>query len=153
MVLCVLNSVCAIFCVLGLCPDWETWDSVKPVENASEAMQLADTWLGIPQVPPLNYSSPHLSSPPPPLLPSSSPPPFSDLFSSPLLLKMQYVIFNSYNLRVMVRNGTATRQLLVSVMHVEASGSLLLFLSNHFLANLTSPTLNDACVCVDNARC
>lgn len=35
---------------LGLCPDWETWDPVKPVENATEAMQLADDWLGIPQV-------------------------------------------------------------------------------------------------------
>ncbi|KAF1391122.1 hypothetical protein PFLUV_G00038600 [Perca fluviatilis] len=33
-----------------LCPDWETWDPVKPVENATEAMQLADDWLGIPQV-------------------------------------------------------------------------------------------------------
>lgn len=39
----------------GLCPDWETWDPVRPVENATEAMQLADDWLGIPQVgfPPL----------------------------------------------------------------------------------------------------
>lgn len=37
-------------CAPGLCPDWETWDSAKPVENASEAMQLADDWLGIPQV-------------------------------------------------------------------------------------------------------
>ncbi|XP_041835805.1 filamin-B isoform X2 [Melanotaenia boesemani] len=37
-------------CAPGLCPDWETWDSVKPVENATEAMQLADSWLGIPQV-------------------------------------------------------------------------------------------------------
>ncbi|CAG5977740.1 unnamed protein product [Menidia menidia] len=36
--------------VLGLCPDWESWDPVKPVENATEAMQLADSWLGIPQV-------------------------------------------------------------------------------------------------------
>lgn len=35
---------------VGLCPDWETWDTVKPAENASEAMQLADDWLGIPQV-------------------------------------------------------------------------------------------------------
>lgn len=41
-----------LLCVLfaGLCPDWETWDPVKPVENATEAMQLADDWLGIPQV-------------------------------------------------------------------------------------------------------
>ncbi|XP_072237631.1 filamin-B isoform X1 [Leuresthes tenuis] len=37
-------------CAPGLCPDWETWDPVKPVENATEAMQLADSWLGIPQV-------------------------------------------------------------------------------------------------------
>ncbi|KAJ8259883.1 hypothetical protein GJAV_G00174540 [Gymnothorax javanicus] len=37
-------------CAPGLCPDWETWDTVKPAENASEAMQLADDWLGIPQV-------------------------------------------------------------------------------------------------------
>ncbi|KAM4612801.1 filamin B a [Polymixia lowei] len=37
-------------CAPGLCPDWETWDTVKPVDNASEAMQLADDWLGIPQV-------------------------------------------------------------------------------------------------------
>ncbi|KAJ8258309.1 hypothetical protein COCON_G00173210 [Conger conger] len=37
-------------CAPGLCPDWETWDTVKPVNNASEAMQLADDWLGIPQV-------------------------------------------------------------------------------------------------------
>ncbi|KAF7207732.1 filamin-B isoform X1 [Nothobranchius furzeri] len=37
-------------CAPGLCPDWETWDPVKPVENATEAMQLADEWLGIPQV-------------------------------------------------------------------------------------------------------
>ncbi|KAK2861659.1 hypothetical protein Q5P01_001192 [Channa striata] len=37
-------------CAPGLCPDWETWDTVKPVENATEAMQLADKWLGIPQV-------------------------------------------------------------------------------------------------------
>uniref|UniRef100_A0A4W4FP37 Filamin B, like n=1 Tax=Electrophorus electricus TaxID=8005 RepID=A0A4W4FP37_ELEEL len=37
-------------CAPGLCPDWETWDAVKPVENATEAMQLADNWLGVPQV-------------------------------------------------------------------------------------------------------
>ncbi|XP_030633099.1 filamin B a isoform X3 [Chanos chanos] len=37
-------------CAPGLCPDWETWDTVKPVDNATEAMQLADDWLGIPQV-------------------------------------------------------------------------------------------------------
>uniref|UniRef100_A0A672SVJ4 Filamin B n=1 Tax=Sinocyclocheilus grahami TaxID=75366 RepID=A0A672SVJ4_SINGR len=37
-------------CAPGLCPDWEIWDEAKPVENATEAMQLADDWLGIPQV-------------------------------------------------------------------------------------------------------
>ncbi|KAA0707536.1 Filamin-B [Triplophysa tibetana] len=37
-------------CAPGLCPDWEIWDAQKPVENATEAMQLADEWLGIPQV-------------------------------------------------------------------------------------------------------
>ncbi|XP_028303701.1 filamin B a isoform X2 [Gouania willdenowi] len=37
-------------CAPGLCPDWETWDSVQPVDNATEAMKLADDWLGIPQV-------------------------------------------------------------------------------------------------------
>ncbi|XP_049441714.1 filamin-B isoform X1 [Epinephelus fuscoguttatus] len=37
-------------CAPGLCPDWETWDADKKVENATEAMTLADDWLGIPQV-------------------------------------------------------------------------------------------------------
>lgn len=37
-------------CARGLCPDWETWDPIKKVENATEAMELADNWLGIPQV-------------------------------------------------------------------------------------------------------
>uniref|UniRef100_UPI00398F5899 filamin-A-like isoform X3 n=1 Tax=Pristiophorus japonicus TaxID=55135 RepID=UPI00398F5899 len=37
-------------CAPGLCPDWETWDGSKPVDNAREAMQQADDWLGIPQV-------------------------------------------------------------------------------------------------------
>lgn len=40
---------CAVM-LAGLCPDWETWDPQKKEENASEAMQLADDWLGIPQV-------------------------------------------------------------------------------------------------------
>ncbi|KAJ4921025.1 hypothetical protein JOQ06_007930 [Pogonophryne albipinna] len=33
-----------------LCPDWENWDPSQPVENAREAMQQADDWLGVPQV-------------------------------------------------------------------------------------------------------
>lgn len=37
-------------CPSGLCPDWETWDPSQPVENAREAMQQADDWLGVPQV-------------------------------------------------------------------------------------------------------
>uniref|UniRef100_A0A8V1AEP3 Filamin B n=1 Tax=Gallus gallus TaxID=9031 RepID=A0A8V1AEP3_CHICK len=37
-------------CAPGLCPDWETWDPSKPVDNAREAMQQADDWLGVPQV-------------------------------------------------------------------------------------------------------
>lgn len=39
----------------GLCPDWETWDPSQPVENAREAMQQADDWLGVPQVTFTNY--------------------------------------------------------------------------------------------------
>lgn len=44
--------VVQLFSVLpsGLCPDWETWDPSQPVENAREAMQQADDWLGVPQV-------------------------------------------------------------------------------------------------------
>lgn len=34
----------------GLCPDWAAWDPNQPVENAREAMQQADDWLGVPQV-------------------------------------------------------------------------------------------------------
>uniref|UniRef100_A0A8C9QV41 Filamin A n=1 Tax=Scleropages formosus TaxID=113540 RepID=A0A8C9QV41_SCLFO len=37
-------------CAPGLCPDWDSWDQDKPVDNAREAMQQADDWLGIPQV-------------------------------------------------------------------------------------------------------
>ncbi|KAB0399723.1 hypothetical protein E2I00_009052 [Balaenoptera physalus] len=38
------------FEAMGLCPDWEAWDPNQPVENAREAMQQADDWLGVPQV-------------------------------------------------------------------------------------------------------
>lgn len=34
----------------GLCPDWESWDSVHRVSNTKEAMQQADDWLGVPQL-------------------------------------------------------------------------------------------------------
>uniref|UniRef100_UPI00358F87F3 filamin-C-like isoform X2 n=1 Tax=Myxine glutinosa TaxID=7769 RepID=UPI00358F87F3 len=37
-------------CAPGLCPDWEDWDPNMPVNNAREAMQQADDWLGVPQV-------------------------------------------------------------------------------------------------------
>ncbi|MGH0134446.1 UNVERIFIED_CONTAM: hypothetical protein FKN15_013534 [Acipenser sinensis] len=37
-------------CAPGLCPDWASWDQAKPVDNAREAMQQADDWLGVPQV-------------------------------------------------------------------------------------------------------
>ncbi|XP_043944575.1 filamin-C isoform X3 [Protopterus annectens] len=37
-------------CAPGLCPDWEAWDPKQPVQNAREAMQQADDWLGVPQV-------------------------------------------------------------------------------------------------------
>ncbi|KAM8820778.1 filamin-C isoform 2-T2 [Eudromia elegans] len=37
-------------CAPGLCPDWESWDPQQPVQNAREAMQQADDWLGVPQV-------------------------------------------------------------------------------------------------------
>lgn len=37
-------------CAPGLCPDWDSWDQTKPVDNAREAMQQADDWLGVPQV-------------------------------------------------------------------------------------------------------
>ncbi|KAJ8947134.1 hypothetical protein NQ318_002494 [Aromia moschata] len=34
----------------GLCPDWPDWDPKDGVQNASEAMGLADDWLNIPQL-------------------------------------------------------------------------------------------------------
>ncbi|XP_029102180.1 filamin-A-like isoform X2 [Scleropages formosus] len=37
-------------CAPGLCPDWDSWDEKKSMENAREAMKQADEWLGIPQV-------------------------------------------------------------------------------------------------------
>ncbi len=39
-----------VFLFAGLCPDWDSWDQTKPVDNAREAMQQADDWLGVPQV-------------------------------------------------------------------------------------------------------
>jgi hypothetical protein len=34
----------------GLCPDWQDWNPKDAIQNASEAMGLADDWLNIPQV-------------------------------------------------------------------------------------------------------
>ncbi|XP_072402896.1 filamin-A isoform X1 [Diabrotica undecimpunctata] len=34
----------------GLCPDWQDWDNREGVKNASEAMNLADDWLNVPQL-------------------------------------------------------------------------------------------------------
>ena len=34
----------------GLCPDWQDWNPNDALQNASEAMGLADDWLNIPQV-------------------------------------------------------------------------------------------------------
>ncbi len=34
----------------GLCPDWEDWDPNKPLQNATEAMDLADKWLDVPKL-------------------------------------------------------------------------------------------------------
>ena len=34
----------------GLCPDWDDWDPKKPLENAKEAMDLADKWLNVPKL-------------------------------------------------------------------------------------------------------
>ncbi|XP_043802399.1 filamin-A isoform X2 [Apis laboriosa] len=34
----------------GLCPDWPNWNKADAIQNASEAMQLADDWLNIPQL-------------------------------------------------------------------------------------------------------
>lgn len=57
--LCVANALplADCFCLIivspissGLCPDWEAWDPNQPVQNAREAMQQADDWLGVPQV-------------------------------------------------------------------------------------------------------
>uniref|UniRef100_S4RG61 Filamin C n=1 Tax=Petromyzon marinus TaxID=7757 RepID=S4RG61_PETMA len=37
-------------CAPGLCPDWEIWDVHQPIDNAREAMQQAEDWLGVAQV-------------------------------------------------------------------------------------------------------
>ncbi|XP_032597538.1 uncharacterized protein LOC116806003 [Drosophila grimshawi] len=37
-------------CAPGLCPDWELWNPVESVRNATEAMVLADDWLDVRQL-------------------------------------------------------------------------------------------------------
>ena len=37
----------------GLCPDWEDWDPKKAKTNAKEALDAAEKWLDVPQVPQL----------------------------------------------------------------------------------------------------
>lgn len=37
-------------CAPGLCPDWDVWDPKDAVQNASEAMGLADDWLNVRQL-------------------------------------------------------------------------------------------------------
>jgi len=34
----------------GLCPDWQDWKTNEGLQNASEAMTLADDWLNVRQV-------------------------------------------------------------------------------------------------------
>lgn len=34
----------------GLCPDWPDWNPKDSLQNASEAMGLADDWLNVRQV-------------------------------------------------------------------------------------------------------
>lgn len=34
----------------GLCPDWQDWSPKDAMQNAAEAMGLADDWLNVPQV-------------------------------------------------------------------------------------------------------
>ena len=42
-----------VYCMLyatGLCPDWPGWDLRNNVMNATEAMDVAEQWLSVPQV-------------------------------------------------------------------------------------------------------
>lgn len=47
----IVNRFCYCYCYrLGLCPDWQDWKSNNALQNASEAMGLADNWLDVKQV-------------------------------------------------------------------------------------------------------
>lgn len=37
-------------CAPGLCPDWDVWDPNDGLQNAREAMGLADDWLNVRQL-------------------------------------------------------------------------------------------------------
>lgn len=37
-------------CAPGLCPDWASWDPKDSLQNATEAMGLADDWLNVRQL-------------------------------------------------------------------------------------------------------
>ena len=47
---CIERESCSSLFAAGLCPGWADWDPNQPMENAREAMQQADDWLGVPQV-------------------------------------------------------------------------------------------------------
>lgn len=39
-----------LFFLTGLCPDWQDWSPEDALQNAKEAMDLADNWLDVKQV-------------------------------------------------------------------------------------------------------
>jgi filamin len=46
----------------GLCPDWAEWDTKEALQNATEAMCLADDWLGVRQlIKPDEMTNPNIS--------------------------------------------------------------------------------------------
>jgi filamin len=48
-------------CAPGVCPQWEGWDPSNKLENATEAMNLADEHLGIAQIiTPAEITNPHV---------------------------------------------------------------------------------------------
>ena len=45
-----LKCLILLICYSGLCPDWTDWDPNQAKRNATEAMDLAEKWLDVPQV-------------------------------------------------------------------------------------------------------
>lgn len=43
-------NTCACSFLIGLYPDWNDRDPKNALENAKEAMDLAERWLGVPQL-------------------------------------------------------------------------------------------------------